>query len=403
MLSFNRNKFTKILQHNLCIGCGLCETIGIKEGYIMNLKENGFYKPEYNNKRNPDIEKKISKICPGINLTCPESKDIWGNVNGLYKAWSNDPEVRKKGSSGGAISALCIFLIENKIVDGILQVGKAADHFMYNELFVSRSRSEVLLNASSRYAPAKVFNELTNIFETSEENFAFVGKPCDIAGLQNYLFYNPQYDDRIKYFLAIFCAGIPSYNATLKLLEQAKKKEFPFFVKYRGNGWPGIFEAKYKDGEVFRVQYEESWGYVLGKYIHFRCKICPDSIGLMADIAFGDAWEVMNGRPVFEEKDGKSFMISRTLAGNNLINAALCGNIITTENLGKREIAEMQPYQYERRLMVGYRIIIIQLLTFSLLKLKNTGYLKLIVRNPTFKGIRNSLGTLRRFFFNHNN
>ena len=72
-------------------------------------------------------------------------------------------------------------------MDAILQVGKNADHFMYNSLKVSRTREEILNNASSRYAPALVLNQITALLNSSEETFAFVGKPCDITAIKNYI------------------------------------------------------------------------------------------------------------------------------------------------------------------------------------------------------------------------
>ncbi len=394
----SRNTFDKITKYDLCIGCGLCEMVGKNEGYTMTLNGDGFYTPTCPGKRNREVENQIAKICPGININPPESKnEIWGNIKELYYAWSTDKEVRRSGSSGGGISAVCIYLIERKIVDGILHVGKLSGNSIYNQLNISRNRNDILLNASSKYAPAKVFNHLIDIFENTEEVFAFVGKPCDIAGLKNYFTINPKYKHRIKYYFSFFCAGMPSYNATLKLLSRAKQLELPYFLKYRGDGWPGYFKAKFNNGEVLKVSYEESWGSVLGKQVHSRCKICPDGIGLMADIVFGDAWETKDGYPDFEERDGRSLAISRTDSGEKLINEAFRNKFILIENLEKDKIAKMQPYQYQRRLFVGYRIIIIQILTLFLLNFKNTEYLKLMKKYPVLKGIKNSLGTIKRF------
>lgn len=402
MLLYNRNKFNNILKHNLCLGCGLCEAIGKNEGYIMSLTKSGFYKPKCIYERNIEIEEKISKVCPAININAPKVKgdNVWGCINNLYTVSSSDSEVRKKGSSGGGISAVCIYILENKIVDGILHVGKISGESIENQLFVSRSRNDVVSNASSRYAPAKVFNEIKDIFEKTNEIFAFVGKPCDIAGLKNYIILNPQFQSRIKYFFSFFCAGMPSYNGTLKLLEQAKQKELPYSLKYRGDGWPGYFKAKYKNEDILKVSYEESWGKVLGKHVHPRCKICPDGIGLMADIVFGDAWETPDGYPDFEEREGKSLAIARTELGYILIKNALKNKNIIVEQLKKDRILKMQPYQYQRRLFVGYRIVVIQFLTMFLLNFRGTGYLKLMAQYPIHKGIRDSIGTLRRFSLN---
>ena len=385
----------------MCIGCGLCEAIGKEKGYIMNLKDNGFYEPVCTAERNIEVEIKISKICPAINIDAPKVKDskVWGGIINLYKLSASDSEVQKMGSSGGGISGVCIYLLENKIVDGILHVGKIPGESIENKLFISRTKSEVVNNASSRYAPAKVFNEISDIFEKRFETFAFIGKPCDIAGIKNYLQLNPQYKPRIKYYFSFFCAGMPSYNATHKLLEEANRKEMPYFLKYRGDGWPGYFKAIYKNTRIVKMTYEKSWGKVLGRHLHTRCKICPDGIGLLADIVFGDAWETQDGYPDFEEKEGRSLAIARTQMGDELIRNAFKNKYISLESLTIERISKMQPYQYQRRLLVGYRILVIQFLTNRLLNFKGTGYLSLMSKYPLNKGLKNSFGTLKRFLF----
>lgn len=405
MPSQNENKFSNILKHDLCLGCGLCEAIGKDQGYIMNLNQKGFYEPKLSGKRNLQIEKLISKVCPAVNINVPKLKsdDVWGRITNLYKINSTDPEIREKGSSGGGISAVCIYLLENKIVNGVLHVGKMPGNSIENKLFISRNRNEIIANASSRYAPAKIFNEIKEIFKNTNEIFAFVGKPCDIVGLKNYIDINPQYNGRIIFFFSFFCAGMPSYKGTFKLLEQAKQKELPYFLKYRGDGWPGNFKAKYKNGNVLKISYEESWGEVLGKHVHSRCKICPDGIGLMADLVFGDAWETKDGYPDFEEREGKSLVIARTKKGDMLIQNALKNKDIVVDELNKKRISKMQPYQYQRRLFVGYRIIVVQTLTSFLLNFKGTKYLKLMVKYPIHKGVKNSIGTFRRFAFKSGN
>lgn len=401
----NQNKFSRILKHDLCLGCGLCEAIGQEQGYIMNLNERGFYEPQLSGAQNIEIEKQISKVCPAININVPKLKsdEVWGTITKLYTINSTNPDIRKKGSSGGGISAVCIYLLENNIVDGVLHVGKIPGASIENKLFISRSRNEILTNASSRYAPAKIFNEIKLIFENTSEIFAFVGKPCDIAGLKNYIALNSQYSDRIKFFFSFFCAGMPSYAGTLKILEQAKEKELPDYLKYRGDGWPGYFKAIYNNGNVLKVTYEESWGQVLGKHVHSRCKICPDGIGLLADLVFGDAWETKDGYPDFEEREGKSLVIARTKKGDIVIQNALKNKDIVADELPKHKISKMQPYQYQRRLFVGYRIIVIQSLTKFLLNFRGTKYLRLMVKYPFHKGIKNSIGTFRRFAFKSNN
>lgn len=392
------NLVSKIVGNGCCIGCGLCEDIGKDFGVKMVLDKQGFYVPSIDQSKSTVlIEEKINKICPGINVNLKEASDVWGSISSIHNAWSTDPEIRKKGSSGGVITGLCVYLINNKNVDAILQVGKNADHFMYNSLQVSRTREEILSNASSRYAPALVLNEISTILNLSDETFAFVGKPCDIVAIKNYLKEFPEYGSRIKIFISIFCAGMPSYNATLELLEEANQKEYPYYVKYRGDGWPGNFEAHYSNGNKFKKSYNDSWGNVLGKNIHFRCKICPDGIGLFADIVAADSWETKDGYPDFEEKEGKSLLIARNEMGKEIIQRMIVAKVIEREDIAIDQIKNMQPYQYLRRFIVGYRILAIKLCSPFALNFTGFQFYKMMMQYNPLKGIRISLGTAKRF------
>jgi coenzyme F420 hydrogenase subunit beta len=361
------------------------------------ILKNGFYLPKFNSALTGDESEKIYKCCPGIHIESKEKiKDVWGNVLAINEAWSANDEIRKKASSGGIISSLAIHLLETKRADAVLQVGTSDTSYLYNQLNISRTREDILKNIGSRYAPALVFDKLTDILDSNNENFAFIGKPCDIAAIRNFTSVFPQYANKIKYFLSMFCAGIPSYEGTKKVLELSGCNEEPYSIKYRGDGCPGFFEAKYRNGQNFRMSYSDSWGKILGKHLGFRCKICPDGIGLLADIAVGDLWNTKDGYPDFEESDGRSFVILRTKKGLELFNDAIENNAVHSRELDINRIAEIQKYQYQRRLLSAYRILPIQILA-GIVKFKKLGIYHLFWRADKKQGIKNMLGTLKRF------
>lgn len=395
-------KIRKIIKSGLCLGCGLCETIATSQKCQMILNgENGFYEPVFTEKLTQVETRSILKSCPGIKVQGNNESSVWGEIKQIEEAWSSDPFIRKKASSGGVITTLAIHLLETQKVNGILHVGVNDGTYLYNSLKVSKTKEDIINNMGSRYAPALVFDQLKNILNKSKDIYAFIGKPCDIAGIKNFVKEFPEYKDRINYFLAIFCAGMPSYNGTKETLKLSGHNEDPFSLKYRGDGWPGFFEAKYEKKTTFKISYNDSWGKVLGKTVGLRCKICPDGIGLLADIAVGDSWITKDGYPDFEESDGRSFAFVRTDQGLNLFNNAIRDQKIISHKLDINKIAEMQSSQYQRRLLVGYRILSIQVLTGMLLKFKGLGILNLMAKANKEKGIRNLLGTSKRFIKRH--
>lgn len=390
-------KISKIIKNDLCLGCGLCEAVsnGICK---MALTQRGFYEPKMiRDNRN----QYIGRICPGItihNRNQSKHLSVWGNVVQVSNAWSTDNGIRRQSSSGGVTSALAIYLLESHQVDGVLHVGVQENTYLYNKLYVSRNRKDILDRNASRYAPAEVFNHIIDIFEANaQETFAFIGKPCDIAGMQNFISAYPQYRHKVKYYLAIFCAGMPSYKATEKALTTFGKKEKPQTLRYRGDGWPGYFTATYQDGASCRMTYNESWGKILGRDLGFRCKICPDGIGLLADIASGDSWNTKSGYPDFTEADGKNFCFMRTEKGLKLFKEAEEAGYIITEALNEDNVRDMQRYQYERRHLVGWRIAVVQCLTGGILDFHGLGFYRTALNGNIVRGIKDAFGTAKRF------
>lgn len=387
----------EIIKKDLCLGCGLCAAIS-KET-MMKISSNGFYRPTPTPKSLESIDN-IVKICPGINIEQEgrSNTDVWGEVESVMIAFASDPSIRHYSSSGGVTSALALYLLENGKVDGILHIGVTEGDWLHNKLYVSTTRKEVLSRNASRYAPADMFSDLFNILDNdNSKKYCFIGKPCDIAAICNIKKAKPQYKDRIPYLLSIFCAGMPSYNATHTCISTLRVDSKPINLRYRGDGWPGCFTVDFADGTQAKMSYNESWGKILGRQLGFRCKICPDGIGLLADIASGDAWNTKNGYPDFEDSLGKNFCFVRNQRGKSLFEAAINAGYIQVEHIDVSKIKEMQKYQYERRRIVGWRIAVVQLLTSRILNFSNLGIYHMALKSDFIAGIKEAIGTIKRF------
>lgn len=387
-------KLEDIINNDLCLGCGLCSAISSTGK--MKLQPDGFYRPQCELTKSE--EQLIVNLCPGINVrnTNDGHSSIWGKVDSVVEAWAVDEDIRHYSSSGGVTTALCLYLLECQKVDAILQVGVNDDSNLYNSLKVSRNKDDVIKCSSSRYAPASVFDNIFRILDDSKDVFAMVGKPCDIACMRNIITAFPQYKGRIKYFLSIFCAGMPSYNATLQAIDSfGRKNEKPSALRYRGNGWPGCFEVKFADGTSYSMTYTESWSKILGRQLCFRCKICPDGIGLLADISSGDAWNTKNGYPDFTESKGKNFCFIRTKEGHLLFEEAVKSGYIEKKSVDISNIRNMQSYQYDRRRLVGWRLLVVQMMTQGLLSFKGLGIRLALLTRPQII-VAEVIGTFKR-------
>lgn len=386
----------KILKYDLCIGCGLCESILGKDTCNMKINDKGFYEPVTGKILDRQEAIIIKTICPGIHIECDANKGVWGSMKYICEAWSTDKQIRYKAASGGVVTSLAVCLLEQQEVDAILQVGVKDGSYLHNELKISRTKDSILANAQSRYSPALVLSNIKKILDSSDDTYAFIGKPCDIAGMKNFLSLFPQYRSRIKFFISIFCAGMPSYDATIRAWQQSGHKDAPVYLKYRGDGWPGNFCARFKNGDEYLLSYNESWGKILGKSLGFRCKICPDGIGMLADIAIGDSWNTKDGYPDFTESEGKCFCMIRTNNGLKIMQDAQNKGYIDEIELDIDKIKEQQSYQYNRRKLEGWRLIPVLIMTGGLIRFKGLGIWRLFLKADFNTGIKNMIGTLKR-------
>jgi len=381
----------------LCNGCGLCESVC--SGVKMKCHEDGFYRPQAECVSSDETQL-IQSVCPGMNVVSRKggNHSIWGDVESVCNAWASDAEIRHSSSSGGVTTALAIYLLESGKVDAVLHVGTDDTcDYRSNHLCISRSREDVLKRNASRYAPALVLNQIKVILDSDASSYAFIGKPCDIAGMQNFVSAFPQYKGRIVCYLAIFCAGIPSFNATAQAIATLGHDAPVTSVRYRGDGWPGYFTVTYSDGTTRRMSYNDSWGMILGKQLAFRCKICPDSIGLLADIASGDAWNTRNGYPDFTEDEGRNFCFVRTPKGEQLMREAIQAGYIDVEQLDINKVEQMQRYQYSRRKEAGWRIAAACFLSGFKVHFRGTGWLRNAMTINPLRGLRIMMGSAKRY------
>lgn len=337
----NKNRFQEY-----CTGCGLCKSIMKTEFYTDN---NGFSYPIINDQAE---EKFFDKVCPcGSNYAKHiKSNNIWGDYISLYYGYSTDNNIRTSASSGGLLTTICIYLLKNRCVDGIIQIEADSNIPYKTQVSISTSIDDVIKCMGSRYCISSPLENIKDMIST-EKKYAFVGKPCDVASLKLYMENDPVMSKQIVYLFSFFCAGEPSENAQHQLLEKLGCSSPYKQVKltYRGNGWPGYATAEYNNTKS-SITYDESWGKILGRDIRKICRFCFDGIGSFADISCGDAWYLnSDNTPDFSEHAGRNIIFIRSSKGQELFLNIIKSGLINVESANIESLRYMQRYQHERR------------------------------------------------------
>lgn len=355
-----------ITANGLCSGCGLCAGIAGGSGspIVMHDTASGYRRPKVVGAVDADLALVIDAACPGANIRHDpagfeaEYHPVWGPLITARLGWSSDAELRRNASSGGGLSGILVHLLASGDIDYVVQTAASPDSPVRNALAISTGRDDVFYAAGSRYAPSSPLEDIGARLD-APGRFAFVGKPCDVAGLRQLARRDPRVDEKVAVMIAFMCAGVPSYRGTSALLEAmgvADEGEVESF-RYRGDGWPGFATARLEDGTAFTMDYDTSWGRILNRHLQFRCKICPDGIGEFADIVCADGWHCDDaGNPLFDEQDGRSIMLTRTRRGEALLLRAAAAGDIVTMPLTPKALGHMQPFQARRKGMVLPRL-----------------------------------------------
>lgn len=396
------NPIAEVVDAGFCTGCGACASIASAGKVEMRIAENGFYRPTATADLSEVEASQFRKVCPGVIVEHDGAPDgdsvhpIWGPLKSCRTGYSVDPDLRRFGSSGGVISALALYLLDSGKVDFVVQNVPADKDPFGNQIQISRSKSDVLKSAGSRYGPSAPLASIKTLLD-SGKTFAFVGKPCDVAALRALSRLDGRVEKQVPFMLSFMCAGIPSRGGTLAVIKRLQMEpEDVASFRYRGDGWPGKAKAVSHGGRVAEMDYATSWGEILNRHLQFRCKICPDGTGEFADIVCADAWYGQNGYPSFEERDGRSLVLTRSARGEHLLMEAALNNAVKLTDLDVGEVAKMQPYQVMRKQVVWGRVAAARLALGSAPKYRNMGLMRASLTAKPVTWLRNAIGTFKR-------
>jgi coenzyme F420 hydrogenase subunit beta len=390
-----------VVKWRLCLGCGACAPACPEKAIeLEDIFDHGI-RPISNTSKCKKCGECL-KVCPGIEITqhishnniLTELEKAWGPVLEVWEGYATDHEIRYKGSSGGVVTALALYNLEQKNASSVMHIGAKKAYPLQNAVFFSRSRDEIISRSGSRYAPAPVCEKMSQITQNLE-SFVVIGKPCDIAAMRKTQKYKKQMEDNIKCIISIFCAGTPSTEGTYKLLDKlGVEPEHVSALRYRGYGWPGMtcIQLKESDSQVKELSYQQSWDDILSKYTQYRCRLCPDSTGQLADISCGDPW--YRDRNV--EKDGWSLVLVRTERGREILHKAVEYGYLKLEHTEISNVSKSQKALLERKRHLWGRLVTLRLVGIPTPKFTGFALFKNWMELSLVDKLRSFAGTMKR-------
>ena len=205
-------------------------------------------------------------------------------MSNYYLGYARDEDLRFNSSSGGLTKAFLSFLVDNGEVDEVIFVRTAYPEV---EVVISENKNEWLTpRANSVYAdvdPLSVVRKLN-----PNKKYAITLLPCYVKKLRKM-----QQSERltnVNIVIGLICNHTPNSQWTENVIKELKvDPETIDELQYRGNGFPGEFQVKLKNGETRIVPSLKVWSNNT-KYMLRKCWYCNLLIANEADIIVGDPW-----------------------------------------------------------------------------------------------------------------
>jgi coenzyme F420 hydrogenase subunit beta len=366
----------QIVKDGHCMGCGMC-TVG------LNGKKPASPRLEYSARHDqfiPVIENTSNEavpdfICPGKSMNMRALSDavhgkqpedpLLGITEHIRVAYTTSEKQREKSASGGIAPTIIQQLFEDGKIDAAYCLHRGETPYNAGGRIV-RNAAELSGTHGSVYHPVNYGAQLDELVQGTER-FAFVGLPCQIAGLEQLKQVVPGLRERHILSIGLFCGGINKFGGIAYYL-----KGFDVDwndvqqLEYRYGAWPGkIKYTSRKNSEntplIPRIRGNTRWKilrYVIGFQGYWmlkRCRMCPDQVSDFADIAVGDPHLA---RLRARGGEGFSIVVSRTERGESIMKAALAKGLLKEEPISRQEAIESQSFTLDNRRHVdSYRRI----------------------------------------------
>lgn len=304
----------KWIDNDTCTACSACINICPADALSMVEDDCGFFQV----KVGPTcIEcNKCKNICPIVNILDKKNEVT------LYAAKTKNESIRFESTSGGIFSEVAKYVLLN---GGTVFGAAYTSDFMVAHTHITKLSGLGKLR-QSKYVQSNIglsFRQVKLLLDNGQ-HVLFVGTPCQIAGLYNYL--GKEYDNLI--LVDFICRGSNSNKAYRKwLLELQQKYESTVsrvWFKNKCISWNQFStRVEFQNHKAYSQDRDHDC-YIQG-YIHYNlfirknCEQCTFKgiYNRISDITLGDYWGLANN---LDDNLGTSVVLINSKKGESLLN-----------------------------------------------------------------------------------
>lgn len=334
----NINDSSQIRQ---CTSCQMCGAVCPTGAIIIQLNDDGFYRPVINDDACIDCGlcvKSCYKFDNAIEQSDLSSKKI-------IAAWAKDIDIINATTSGGIADLLARQLIK----EGYKCIGVAYDTNTNCAVGkIATTESEILMFRGSKYIQSLSVDSFKALVKDyKKEKFAVFGLPCQIYAIDKFLKSCRARDNHI--LVDLYCHGCPSLHVWTKYVDEIMhrvngNKVISANFRSKVRGWGNFYIVVVVDGvnnpiEVVSPRINDGFYelFFSDLVLNDSCSDCKLRSTLeYTDIRLGDFW----GKSYVNNHRGVSGITFSTERGEDLVNSISNQMNVQTQNFGN-----FLPYQ----------------------------------------------------------
>jgi coenzyme F420 hydrogenase subunit beta len=327
------NSFFKIA----CTNCGMCDTLA------SNSEE------DYDEIRKEASQSDIfSSICPGVGINRSSFNLDHNNYHPLiegyvdvYTGFSNNSNQRISSSSGGVITEILCYLLDEGLVDYVCLPLPSDNTEVSHTYQLSNNTELIRTSAQSIYTKVPAWGVIKKI-KSVDGKIAFVGLPDQISSLRSWQILDEGLRKKIKLFIGPM-VGIGMDKSVVEIIPKiAKNNSGIKKLRWRYGEWPGYLRVEFNDSKVIKL-HKFYYNYMLPFYCSHESLLSDDFSNECADISVGDAWS-----PKYE-KLGKGWSVvwSKTKTGDQVLNSMAKKNLITLNKIRADDAISMHEHMLD--------------------------------------------------------
>ncbi|WP_394295775.1 MULTISPECIES: Coenzyme F420 hydrogenase/dehydrogenase, beta subunit C-terminal domain [Methanoculleus] len=347
---------TSVVEHDLCIGCGLCAALCPQGILAMQWNCYGEYNPVETSPCTTECGLCL-KACPFADSGENEdtiAKRLYGAVPGIrhrsetgyylasYVGYSE--RHRPTSASGGMATWLLETLLTEGVVDHVICVSPTGDPERLFSFQVFDTPEDVRTGAGSAYYPVEMSEVIRQVLEVPGR-YAVTGLPCFLKAIRLAQQRNKKLRERIVVTVGLTCGQLKSRQFTEYIADLAGVRGEVAGVRYRGKSQDQpannfYFSFTTADGKERRLFWNEGIAEAWRNrwFTPEACNYCDDVFAECADVTCMDAW-----LPDFSgDPGGTSLLIVRSGEMLNLIEECCAFGKISVASINISRVVRSQ-------------------------------------------------------------